>query len=89
MLKVDYFEILRFDDLKNDTRSYTLRNFRALLLISHVYKSLCFLLEASRAVKLRICAQNNASKASTKTYISHDSGGGGELGETPRNWYVL
>ena len=44
--------MLERNDSKNGTRSYTLGNFTTLLLISDVYKTLCFSFEAFGAVKL-------------------------------------
>ena len=44
--------LLRTNDSKNGIGSYTLGNFKTLLLISNVYKTLCFSFEAFRAVQL-------------------------------------
>ena len=44
--------MLRTNDSKSGTKSYTLGNFRTILLISHVYKTLCFSFEAFRTAQL-------------------------------------
>ena len=43
---------LRTTDSKRGTRMYILGNFRTLLLVCHVYKTLCFSFETFRAVQL-------------------------------------
>ena len=63
--------MLRTNDSKSGTRSYTLGNFRTLLLISHVYKTLCFSFEAFRAVQLiqQIAANLNRSYFKGSTFF--------------------
>ena len=60
----------RTNDSKSGTRSCTIGNFKTLLLISHVYKSLCFSFEAFRPVQHQIAANLNCGyfKGSTILY---------------------
>ena len=62
--------MLRTSDSKSGTRSYTLGNFRTLLLISHVYKTMCFPFEAFRTAQLvqQIAANLNCGYFKESTF---------------------
>ena len=63
--------MLRPNDSKSGTRSYTLENFRTVLLISQCTKTLCFSFEAFRAVKFiqQIASNLNSSYFKGSTFL--------------------